>query len=77
MVIEDEAGKEIFQIRVDCCQWANICPRLLKCKSSVVYTITNGEGKEVGKVTNVYRTFFSSICCLRDDFEVVLEGVEK
>lgn len=75
MVVEDEAGKDIFHIKVDCCQWANICPRLLKCKSEVVYTITNGEGKQVGRVTNIYRTCFSSICCLRDDFEVVLDGV--
>ena len=31
----------------------------------------------MGRIVNKYRSCMSSICCLRDDFDVLLEGVEK
>jgi hypothetical protein len=35
----------VLFITVSCCQKANICPRMLKCKSQLVYSISDSEGK--------------------------------
>lgn len=62
---------------MECCQWKNICPRWLHFGSQTEYIIFDEKGKEVGRIVNKYRSCMSSICCLRDDFDVLLEGVEK
>ena len=43
----------------------------------MVYRIVTPENKEVGRVVNAYRSCLPSICCLRDDFSVVFEEVER
>ena len=35
------------------------------------------EGKRVGRVASNYRSCVGSVCCLRDDFEVEMGGVER
>ena len=64
-------------ISAECSQIANICPRVLKCKSQLVYSISDSEGKEVGKITNLFRSLVNNIFWLRDDFEIIFTGVEK
>ena len=70
--IENEHGKQVFTISIECCQWGNLCPRWLRLGSEVVYVVGDERGREVGRVTNRYRSCLSSLCGLRDDFEVVL-----
>lgn len=76
LVVEDQTGKQIFEIRADCCQWANVCPRLFRCTSEVVYVIFGSDGREVGRIVNMFRSCGSSIFCLRDDFEISFELVQ-
>ena len=77
LTIKNENGKDVFTISMECCQWKNICPRWLHFGSQAEYVIFDEKGKEVGRIVNKYRSCMSSICCLRDDFDVLLEGVEK
>jgi hypothetical protein len=35
LLIYDENRKEIFSLRMQCCQWANFCPRFLRCSRAV------------------------------------------
>ena len=37
----------------------------------------DGQEKVVGRIVNVYQSCMGSVCCQRDDFEVLFEGVEK
>ena len=68
LTIENEVGKVLFEIRMKCCQYGNFVPRWLRCTSEVHYEIVDGEGKQVGKITNVLRSILHGTCGLRDNF---------
>ena len=66
-----------MRIEVERCQAANLCPRMLKCSSNLVYRILDGKEKEVGSIVNVPRSCLKNAFGLRDDFEVTFAGIER
>jgi len=74
ILIENESAEQILRIEVERCQVANLCPRVLRCSSNLVYRIIDSKDKEVGTITNLSRGCVQNFFCLRDDFEINFTG---
>lgn len=77
LVVENDSGKDIFFLRMRCCQPANLLPRIFRCSHHLLYEVLDPQGKLVATIANTSKNCSSSLLSLRDDYHVHFIDLDK